>query len=652
VGVSVGDTREAGRAPARAWWMWILVLAALILVYLTYRDAFSGDARRLGWDPFAYMWQARAIALGDPGVTARPGVPVLTSWFAQLLNTDAPRAVSVFVLLAPILVGAAAVTALRAGVRAPMVAIPVIALVAATWIGTGRNAGGYFASLLAAVLLTAATGILARRGARGLAFVLVTAGFLAHPLFYALFLGVSVLWGALVFLLDRPWTGASLRRAFAGPAVVLGGGLVGAACVFLLAGVSLRDISNAGTVSAGFHDRTTHMLRLFRPWALGPLIVVGSAAAWAVATTREARDTLLLWLTWLLVTVGGIAASLAGFEVPGARLLLFAVPFAFLAALGVFADAALIRPRMNGSRVAGLVRAGLALVVLGALLAALVPWGPHQLEHLRRSRGDVRRVAAHVGAYLERLPSTPPVIVLMDLPGLWGAYQSKYLLNVLRTSVPDEFLTRTEVYLGSLHNLLAGRPTFVRAGAVPQSAVYNEVSQRTWEEVRPLLRDDPVVLVLMRFSELRYSRLLAEDPNGLVANGVYAVRGPRIRAGPAPQPPPFGAVGMTVATALLLVALVLVGSGWARWATRRIGLGAIDLVLAAPVAGAAVLVLVGFLLALSPIRLNPVSAWVAAAGAGGAGWAVAGHGFRFRGSRVHRFLRSRTDRGRASNDGA
>jgi hypothetical protein len=492
-----GDTLAdlSSRAPrstdeATASWAWPLLAAAVCVALVGYGTVFDGDVRRLGWDPFAYMWQARAVDLAAADATARPGVPTLAAWLGTLLGLEADDAVAILVILLPLLVGLGAGLAVRLGLRAPVLALPIVILVTAVWPAIGRSMIGYYAFLLSMALLVAASALLVHARGRALSLVLLVAGFLAHPLFFATFAAIVGGWAVLTTFMTHGSAAARLRASLGVPATVTLAGLVGALALFVLGGVAVGDLANI-EVEQFFRRRTVGAINQLEPSLTVPLVAIGATAALITSRSKEASATRRLWAAWLVVTLGATAAALAGVPVPGGRFIFFAAPLAMLAGLGIATVATVIARRP------GVIRITIACVVTAGLVAALMPFGLRPID--RRQRwGDpaIREVPRSVASYLEQVPGSRPVVVVAERPGLWGAFTPKFRLNSLRSAVPDRFVLHTHVYVGGLESLLAGRPTLRTAADGPSYPIYNRVSRRMWEDLEPVLDRDPVVLVL------------------------------------------------------------------------------------------------------------------------------------------------------------
>lgn len=612
----------------------LLLLVSVIVVGAAFVSLYDDPEATAytGSDTPWYVWRARLVA--GHGLDALPGAepdpfraqahraahPLVAS-VLDSAGVDPERLAyalpAVIGVMAGLAAGALAVRALRE----PMWAFPVYGVVVGaslnmTIIAVGRTDTLLMAGLTVAAAATALVAAEGRGGAAAPVLLLAAAAAVHWP--FALLFSAVLLGLALVLL---PGSVAAWRHG-ASPGstpsarlgLVLGGGAAGAAAALALAPAA--PAPPRGGV------RLVRLLEEYGP-RFGGLALVPALGAVALAFPADAgrRRGLLLAVLWAGTAVVAVAALLAGFVVPAHRILPFALGIPILAAAAVTGLGRLlsrIPPRVVGRAVAV---AAVSAALVGSLAVARSGW-----ELWPQGRGQELAEARAAGRYLSAVGGDRPVVFVVDLPGrLRGAF------HTIRSVLPEDALLRSYAYVGTVENLLAGRPTLRTDG--DNVDVYNANSLNHWQGVRRVLQDDPMVLSLAAFHRGRPDR----DPEGTpVAPGVLVVRGPVPDDLPPlssePQPvPPSAEIGRSAATALLL--LFGVGLGWAfglvpgGWLPR---LGV------APALGMAVLILSGLLGSRLGLAGPGSWLWVAAAAAA-LGWApVAAAAMRRRGRGDHR----------------
>ncbi len=441
----------------------------------------------------------------------------------------------------------------------------------------------------------AATGFLA-------ACVLLGAGAIAHSLSF----GVVAAAIGLTALVFAPASWASWRRGsrltdtpsarLAGAAV--GGGALAAVGIF---GV-LRAAPDTPKLTRG---ELTKKLRedvpLYRYWITVPLAALGALALWrtprddepnatqdatpdAVTSTPAsdgsgkvasgkgsaetgpgtARVLFVLLLSWTAVTLIGLALFALGRNAPAHRFLSFLLPLPVLGAVGILWLAGLLRRRTGGAGRA--VAVGVVAVAIGASVAV----GYHDLYSTLAgpNRGvewlDPAKVqdAATAAAYLDaaRVPSTDPVVFVIDDQGPNPLSYVPEMTYMLRAVLPADRLPNVYVYVGNPEKYLRGLPT---ERAHPRT--YDANAARFWPAVQRLLPEHPIALLLASFNPM-YQAEAARTPGRVAAPNVLVLHGPRPStrvAAPAIPTGPRGGRQGALFGAGALVALALAGWGWA-----------------------------------------------------------------------------------------
>jgi hypothetical protein len=589
---------DRARVPGPMWPL--LGAVSIAVVALTFSAYPLGDLQPVGWDVHAYTWQIKVVGVAPlSAVGVRPGFPAMGALLRSVVPIPPAQVVVVLPAVLALVLSLVAAATARMAFRLPAWTVPVVVVVVATWSGTGRLVAGYEGTLLAMVLIAAAAAVLVHAGGRpwaiGTAGGLLTGACLAHLVFFAAFAAVAGLYVlfSIPALLRERREGVPVAASDAAAASLAVAGAAGMGAIALFGWLGLRPDQSLNTQSVAFRfdTFTKGEVRRMRPRTTLPVAAVGLASVARSGTTRPARAMLRLGVAWLLVAGAAVELGLAGFGVPGHRALLFALPLPVSVGLGIAAVGALVARR------GGRLRVGGAALVVAATLVSLASLGTTFFFSRIGPRGDAvwneLRVAA---AYLERLPGQHPVVFIVNQEGHEGAYTPKLKLNVVRSTVPAAYVTRTFVYVGDLRSLRARRPTIVPE-QFPWQKNYNAISRQMWAQAGPALRRGAVVLIARHYARGAFAEAVAEDPGGLVGPGAYVVIGPRDPVpalGPAPR---FNVIEASLSAAALFVILLLVGWGFALRTLRPAGATAADVACIAPAFGAGGCILVAFVIA-------------------------------------------------------
>lgn len=642
------------------------VLLALYLVVYPVRGLSVG----IGSDTPFYTWWARsgaALGLSAPG-RGRPGVVGLLGALAGGLGQEAA---AVAAAVAPVLAVATAlaVGALLAAAGADRRLAWVAALFSGVFLSLlvpGWLSTLAFGSAFAACLACLAAGFDAaphpageaqprtgpepdrgRRATAAGALLLGTAG-LTHPLFLAL-AGVVLAGGALAlvpaFVRDRaagrPAHRTALARVLgvgAGGAALTAGGVWASSLareaalgpVDISRDAALRRLGLSHLVTRSFGDKLRHDFPWYRAavaaaGALGPGLAAWAATGRRMAGRRwspRAWSGLLASLpdptafalgagaSWLAATAVGVAALLAGAPVPGQRLAAFCLPVPILAAAGVLA--------LHRHPVARPLA-----VLAGTLFVAAfwVGWAGQPALISPRAEAQARAAAAALAA---RPPGTPLVVVAdsdWPRPGL----QMVRFENYLRAAVPGARVGDVHVFVGTVRDFLAGRPTLTG------NVEHDRLGEAAWTEIRPRLARGAVVVALEGFDPQAYRAARALPGARVLAPGVVLLprsappaRGPGAPADAALTRPGVGTFSpwTPVWLAPLLLAL-LAGLGWpsVRLALPEVA-GALRAALA-PAFGVAAVALAAVVVDALGLRLADGGAPVSLALAGLLPWVLA-----------------------------
>jgi len=627
----------------------VFVLAFYVVLY-----PLHGYRVPIGSDTPVYVWWSRlsgAIGIGGLGTRSRALVAGLMATLARVTGaSDAAVAESLGPALgASLALGAGALVHAALGRDRPRFVLAAVltgsflSLMVAGYLSTVA-----FGSMFLAVLTVLAT---ATRVGRWSAVVagagLLAAAGLSHLLFLAL--AAAVLAGAIVALvplsIQRVRSGSSPARTPAAQvawAAAGGGALAMLGYAAIGGGLPPPDTSRDSILRrAGLGDllRTSYRRKLRHDFPWYRLLVVTAAALCPLAlrptvdrertvergsrhrlfTARLAQadpGRLVLWgslASWLLVTVGGVAALVAGLAAsPGQRLAAFCLPLPILGAIG------LAMPRSTRGRALS-AAAAVVFVVVGWLA-----WG-RQTPLVSPDTVVQARTAA---AALARQPIATPLIVVADdrtdKPGLFVTRWANYV----REQVPPARIPDVRVFVGTPDDLKAGRP------GLTGQVEHDRMSLRLWQDVRPALSRRPLAVVIDAFGHGLY-RDAAGMPGarvlgpGVVAlpgfEGAGATRYCEMPCGPpgddasVAEPGP-GPLSPWTAVWLAPILLALAGVFGVSWSTLALGHADHLLRLAlAPAFGTAALGLAAVGVDALGLRLAGAGGWVAAAAAA-AGW--------------------------------
>jgi hypothetical protein len=605
-----GTTRDDEGRTGRAIDVGLLALLAVVLLAV-----FLGPTVRheigfpVGPDAPVYLWWARVgAALGIGAVGERPGVVALLPTTAGTLAIGLVPALAglQYALGSAIgLAGAALVRGPRAVGRPVWLAGGFLAGVWATHLG-----GGYLANLAMAAPFVAAAAALTRRTRRGTigAALLLAGGGLMHPQFLII--------GGAVLLVTATWAairdrGTSTPTGDAGRVLValgagVGGVLIGIAATSIGAAriggdtskdAFLRRLGEWRELRSTYLDRFGESWRRYAPIMNTFLDVTG-----ALYGRGFARRFLVSWLACTVAAVG--AGVLTGWFPPD-RILTFAFCVPLLASLGL----AWLGRRLG--------RWWLAVPVC-VVLVALTAWPT--LRAWEDDRAFVSpselRAATIAGRIAATTVAGTPIVVVVDDPDTPTLFLASHARNLVRAAVPPDRAGDVVVVVGTLDDVLAGRPTVTgdRLEDLASRTTVDEMNGRATAPAVFVLRD-----LDTRPGALDHAALTRWDTD--IASTVGPARPLDTIDGELGGSTPTGIVDATIRSLLLLT---LVGYGWARWSLGdTVGAAA-----AAPAFGAATLGIVALALERAGAGLGGSTTAIAAAalaGAGGYGLLVARH---------------------------
>ncbi|MGZ8599950.1 MAG: hypothetical protein ACXWX6_07020, partial [Actinomycetota bacterium] len=393
------------------------------MVWFLLPYALGGFGSPLGPDAPVYLWWIRLAQVdGLSAVGHRPGVPALALAARGTLGLSEVQVVAALEGAFGVATGLVSAALLRAG-RGRRAAWVLGGMLAGTF--AVHLAAGYLANLAFATAFLAAAAMLAggtRRGAVGAAAVLGGGG-LAHPLFFLVGGAVLLLSAALA------WRGDRAEAIRVGGAALGAGALLGAGLLALLPGppppevdtskdAFLRRAGLTGELRAAYLDRFLHRWTRYVQWASVPLGVAG---------LRPAEGFVGRFLrAWGLVTIVGIAVSLATGIAPADRFVTFGFVVPLLTALGL----GWLWDALGARRV-------IAVATTGALTIAMLAgaWIAWDRQAPFMSELEVRRIT-QASAWIDLAePSTALVFPVND-DDASVTFLATRAGNVIRAAVP------------------------------------------------------------------------------------------------------------------------------------------------------------------------------------------------------------------------
>jgi MFS family permease len=574
---------------------------------------FGGEERPpTSYDVPYYVWRTRLVAVDGLDALARlpdgaipnpdrAGFPVLGATLGTITRVDTLAFVIALRAVAAISIGAAAAAFAKEALQEPSWSWP--------WflVGVGASAAVVGASIgsleqLVAEVLFLGTAVLAPLVARGrpgtaAAALLLAAAALTHWVFTALFLGVLLVFAAVLafprFTRRREGDPArSVERSIRVLRLALVGGATAVLAVTLLPELPHRVPEVVGE-KGNLTRLGTYELGLLIPLAaIGVLLGLRGARS-----TR--RDAILLMTVWAAaVPVAMVVSALLPTSLKLFRVAPFALGVPVLAILAIVTLASLASERLGapGRAVAAAVVLGGLLLAVGTPAATFDPaYGAYTTQRMERAR--------IAGRYVEQVGGDRPIVFTTR-------EDPRLIDRVVRAWVPAERITDTWVYQGTPRDLVTGAPV-----SDPERAALSSSSQawwsRSWPRPADVLDRDPLVIDLGPTDR-------APAGSAVLAPGLSVVRGP-MPAAAEREPLRLGWSGLLVAAIVSLLILAIVGGGWAR---VLLDVPATSAALLAPAFGIATLTIAGVAVGRSGIPLGGAAGLVLIGATGGAGWLI------------------------------
>jgi hypothetical protein len=446
------------------------------------------------------------------------------------------------------------------------------------------------------------------------AIVLLGAVGVIHGAFLAVVLA-SVVVTAAVYLPTsfRRWRGGSEKLLDTPTArlgeVALGAGIVVGATLFATVSNPPAPRLNRGELAKKLRE---DLPRYRLPFLL-PLAAVGAASLAGMGRERGGRSrfVLTLLLAWSGITLAGyLAYRFTSLPIPANRLLLFAFALPLLALIAV-----LWLGRVLGRSSRPLTAAIFIAGVSGMVLLSEMEWSrtPSYVDPVKY------REAAAADAYLRSIGTRvdTPVVFIVDDQGPIPAASVPFMRDHILGAISTERVAHTYVYVGSVENYLARRPT------LSGRRQYDQVSRRFFSRMRHTYDRDPVVLIGSSFNVTHYHRWADPRPESVYRDqGISVVRGPLPPERSIEPVDPVGNPGVVKITVLstgTVVLLAFVGLGWALALLRR-WLDRTEILAVAPAVGVAALVFGGLVIDRVGVRLTGIPGALTPLVVAGAGW--------------------------------
>ena len=587
------------------------MIAGALLPALAYLRASGAVLRPLGPDLFGYIWQTRIIGHTPlSGIDPRPGVPVLGSVLAGLRVTWDWSAALVLAPVMIVALGFAVAVALRIAFPLPRWTLGVLGFVVSLWGGSIYLAQGHLANLLSLVCIVPAVLLLAIPSGTWMsrmigATAMATASGLAHAGFLPFYTAAAGLWLLLSIpsLLRARRQG---RRWWEEPScsfvlALLIAAAVVAVVIFGAMGTSVDGFTNIDDGISEYGDRLARITGVVGLWVsrTSVLAFIGIVAARRLAGPRS-RALTLLGLAWMMVSLVGGLVALALPSFPGHRALASILPLAALCGLGIVGVALVALGSTTAEATdrrtrIGPLRASLAAFIVISLSVLVVSPNLERLTK-RAKRNDKGEVARTIASYVATVDPGGPVVVLVDPSQRMDALSWRGRQNQVRGLAPTASIARIFFLVGQLGEDLMPVQTVAPENAGDPAFVY--AVRQSWSTGGAALREDAIILVAQAYVPPEVWDQLVDRPSQIVIPGLAVLRGPLesptelVATGGLPK-------GQALWQVLgCILALVLLGGGFGGAVVLERRGSVLDAIAIAPSLGAAVVVLVGVVVAL------------------------------------------------------
>jgi hypothetical protein len=416
-----------------------------------------------------------------------------------------------------------------------------------------------------------------------------------------------------------------------------------------------------------FLERMTDWVGVMNPVLNGPLFAVGVVGLLAAGRRWAEDDVGAIAIVWL-VPLAGLFGFVGGLTYPYYRFFNTTLAWVLLVGIGAYFFIRMVANRARGGSAAPL--GAVAVIVVGVVFIANFSKGFDSAGWNDPGKGwlsaDEKRDLDSLRATLSG--DDTPVVFLLDSADdsfqVWG--ETKLVGNTSRYGLPHGQIDQGYLYLGSLDNFVAGRPTFRGdRGTGPEECEVTLLGEATYNCLsKALLADaeagieragrEPIVVVASAFNPAGVNAEIARGDRDLVPAAseaeVLAVHEGEVTsvgtgaptatengvAGPARgEPESNGGIVHLIRVLICLAIMLIPGALAVRWFTPRATFG--EALAMVPVLSLALLTVTGVIvLALVRSPLSPVLAWTSVVACTGATAVVAARseaGFRLRGLR-------------------
>ena len=432
--------------------VWLSLLAATLVVVFAWCGLVRGWGFGPGPDETVYLWWTRLGASeGISFVGARPGVVALIAAVAGTLGMPLIPALAGIQQALGVSIGLGTVALVHRRARGGRPGWALAGLMGGIF--AVHLAAGYVSNLAFAVTFLVAAAALSRRSRRGVvaAALLLGGGGLSHPQFFMAGAAILIVAAAAAWLLEpeHGWRSDAGRVL----AALSGGGLIIAAGLLSMLGgpspLSVDTSKDGFLRRAGLDDslidnyvrRFRESLGRFAPWVTLPLAAIG--------TLQVHSFTRRFLAAWAAFTVVGVPVGFATGWFPPERVMTFGFALPVLAALGVTWIWERTEPRR-----------WLSVVVTATLLALFaVPALNAQFDQTPYISPEDLAAVTLAGRIADGLPPDTPLVFVVDDPDRLVTFLATNVANFARAAVPPERADDVFVFVGTLDDLFAGRPT-------------------------------------------------------------------------------------------------------------------------------------------------------------------------------------------------
>jgi len=480
-------------------------------------------------DAQAYIWWTRragTLGLRAFGTGSRPATVAPLATLSAALRLPAEAIVEAIgpVLATAVGLAAAGLTDSVLGPnRARFVLVAVLCGTFVSQLAIGFDATLAFAALLLAGLAYLSEGLGgSRRTSFVAASILLGMAALAHPVFGVMEAGLlvvgiagMVLWHRRHRAVDR---GRPIRLVvvlIAAAAIVALGLLVARSApgppLDTSADTVLRRLGLWSLLREGWRDTLVASLAVLTPTAVVAALAIarGRMRPWASAPDR-AWMFAAIGAAWLVGTAASIPLLLLGTSVPAQRFVTLCLPLPVMIAMGITG-----RPSARRSRAAA--------TLLVASIAGVVFLVPRYWVAWEAQRGESAPalVASRVmGSALARQPAGTPLILIDDDPrGLPALFTITGHAGYLRDAIPPARIPDVFLFVGSVRDFLAGRPT------LSGDESHDLLATDYWNRVRPVLDRPALAVAAFTFDGVAFQDALMLPGHVNLAPGVVALPG-------------------------------------------------------------------------------------------------------------------------------